>query len=272
VRTRAAALTAALLLLAALPGCAAPRPGVPHRARFLPARLDRSIERYDFANATWESDAGRVTLHGGHATLPVADDPETADITRGPVFSDVDGDGAEDAAIELHQGGQGYTMAWYVWLWRGGTAVQRAEPFIDFSRCSGQVDQVTAVPDGLQVEQEFANPDNPCATGGVVPITYTISLRNGFLVQVAPVLGQLPCDPAYLTRPVTVPGPVTPRAAADDQAPALARDHRYPRAYVGTYEEPGSGAVGAWTDVLLDDGTGRAFCGYLHTTDVRFTG
>jgi hypothetical protein len=30
--------------------------------------------------------------------------------------------------------------------------------------------------------------------------------------------------------------------------------------------------VGAWTDVLLDDGTGRAFCGYLHTTDVRFTG
>jgi hypothetical protein len=47
------------------------------------------------------------------------------------------------------------------------------------------------VPDGSQVRQEFAGPDNPCATGGVVPITYTISLRNGFLVQVAPVLGQL---------------------------------------------------------------------------------
>jgi hypothetical protein len=274
VRTRAAALPVALalavFLLAALPGCAAPGHRAPHRARFL---VDKSIERYDFADATWESDAGRVTLHGGHGTVPVADDSQTAEIRRGPVFSDVNGDGAEDAAVELYEeGSQNYSGAWYVWLWQDGTAVQQQEPFIDFSRCSGQVDSVTAVAGGFQVKQEFANPDNPCSTGGVVPITYTISVRDGFLVQVAPVLGELPCDPAYLTVPVTVPKPVTPRAAEDDKAPALAHDHRYPHAYVGSYETPEAGEVKPWTNVLLDDGTNPPFCGYLHTSDVEFTG
>jgi hypothetical protein len=276
VRTATALLAAllAIVLTGVLAGCAAP-----HRARFLPARLDRGIERYDFANASWQSDAGRVTLHGGHATLPPADptepvyDPQTADITRGPVFSDIDGDGAEDAAIELHQGGQGYTIAWYVWLWRHGTAVQQTEPFVDFSRCSGQVDRVTAVPGGFRVEQRFADLDlNPCSIGGVVPITYTVAMRAGFLVQVAPVLGQLPCDPNYLTAPVTVPGPVTPRAAAGDRAPAITTAHRYPRAWIGEYELPSSHYDKPWMDVLLDDGTNPPFCGWLHTTDVQVTG
>ena len=270
VQRRSIKLNGMLLAVALTAGCQASS-----HARFLPPKLDRSIEKFDFRDATWISDAGRVTLHNGHSNLPdIPDDeadPQTADITRGPVFADVNGDGAEDAAIELHQGGQGYTLAWYIWLWERGTAVQITEPFIDFSRCSGQVDSVTAVAGGFTVKEMFANPDNPCATGGVVPVTYTVAVRDGFVVQIKPTLGQVPCDPAYMTNPVTVAGPATPRAAASNRAPAIAVDQRYRHTYVGDYELPSSGWTKRWTDVLLDDGTHPPFCGYLHTNDIEFT-
>ncbi len=267
MRIRAAAL-AALLMLPAVAGCAAPgEPGAPHRARFLPARLDRGIERYDFANATWKSDAGKVTLHDGHLDLSTDGDPQSADLSAGPVYADVDGDGAEDAALALHTGGQGFTIAWYVWLWKDGTAVQLPDPFSDQSRCGGQVLGVTPAPGAFQVKELLFSQHSDCATAGTTPVTYQVAVRDGFVVEVAPVLGPVPiCDPQYFTVPVTLSGPVTPRAAADDRAPAIATDQRYQQA--SGYDTGGYGGTEPWVELLLDDGTHPPSCGWLHSTDV----
>lgn len=252
-----AVLGAALLLT----GCAARPP------RFVPAKpLDRGIEKFDFGNARWQTGAGAITLHGGHAPEPGSIDGGTVDISSGPYFSDVDGDHDEDAAVELHSGGQGFTLAWYVWLWQDGTAKQLTTPFSDQPRCGGHVDSVKPVPGGFRVRERLFSPASSCAEGGTVPVTYTLGMRDGFLVQTAPTLGPVPiCNAAFYTMPVTLDGPVTPRAAASDEAPAIATDVRYERASAWGATSPEDG----WVMLLLDDGDHSPFCGYVPADAVR---
>lgn len=230
-----------------------------------PTALDRSIRRFDLGNATWRSGRTPVTLANRAAAVPGDGYTVRYEMVGEPVYADVNGDGAEDAAAALSDdgGGNARNTAWYVWLWEGGTARQLDTPVAQHTRCGPATDAVRGVDGGFEVLDKLWDGETTCADGGAAPLTYVVGLRDGFLVQVRPRLAPLEvCNPRHLTTPLGVRDGASAYLARDEQAPRLP-DRRYEHANVDTRDAGDSG----WRLAQLASG-GERFCAWLRTGDV----
>jgi hypothetical protein len=255
------ALAITILLLA---GCGGGGEEPPVAAS--PTVLDRGVRQFDFANATWRAGPMKVTLADRAATVPDGGFAWHFEMVSEPAYADVNGDGAEDAAVAISDdggGGNALNTTWYVWLWEGGTARQLDTPVAQHTRCGPATDAVRGVDGGFEVLDKVWDGTTSCADGGAAPLTYVVGLRDGFLVQIRPRLAPLAvCNPRHLTTPLGVREGAAAYLAQDPKAPRLP-DRRYEYANVDSRED----ADGGWRLALLASGAER-FCAWLRTDDV----
>jgi hypothetical protein len=258
------ALVAAVALLAGCGGGDGAKSPAPTAAS--PTALDRSIRQFDFGNATWRAWSMPVRLANKAATVPDDGIVWRFAMASEPVYADVNGDGAEDAAAALSDdggGGNARNTSWYVWLWENGTAHQLDTPVAQHTRCGPFTDAVRGVEGGFEVLDKAWDASTTCAEGGAAPLTYVVGLRDGFLVRIRPRPAPLEvCNPRDLATPLRVrPGAVA-YLARDLNAPRLP-DRRYEHANVDTRDDGGGG----WRLALVTSGAER-FCAWLRTDDV----
>lgn len=247
-----------------------------------PRAVSTDIRRFDFGAAEWfdAMSASTAKLTDGLAKRPpdsVAPGGVSWRMLGPPVYTDVDADGDEDAAVGLHtQGGQMFSFAWYVWLWQDGGAVQLRRPIAETSRCGGPIDSVSATPQGFEVRMLIAEmgPDN-CAGGGSVPVTYVVGVRDGWPVRIAPDYGPIEtCNPRELIVALTPPPALQLRTAPNDGAPPVGPPTRYETVLaaelaVSPYLD--EQLRGDWLLVaaVLDEGGGeRRLCGWVRADEV----
>jgi len=273
-RVLAAAAVGALLAA----GCSA------ERGRPSPAPPSQEIRATDFADAEWHDAVFGTTVRlvGGRAEVDL--DPVfypggvSWRLLDAPAYTDIDGDGDEDAAVGLRSaGGQTAATSWYLWLWQDGRAVQVRRPAVSVSRCEGPIESVTAKPGAIGVRLLVAgSPRDTCASGGSVPVTFEVGLRDGWPVRTSPAFGPVEtCNPRDLTTELTPPGEVQLRVAGDPSAPAVADRTRYPAVLVddlvvNPYRLPGRKPTD-WHLVLalLPADTGpREVCGWAHVDEL----
>lgn len=135
------------------------------------------------------ADRRTVALTGGTAT----DDLGRITTVKNTVYSDADGDGFPDAAVEIAVAdGNGYEALWYIVLWDRATqtAVQVPDPFARTFRCGDVVDSVTAATRGFTVTEHRTEGDlASCADQPPVAITRTVGIRDGWLAELSPATG-----------------------------------------------------------------------------------
>lgn len=134
----------------------------------------------------------------GRRTVSLTKGTNTDDVGRvttlkNTVYSDANGDGFPDAAVEIAvTDGNGYEALWYIVLWDNATqhAVQVDDPFARTYRCGDMVDSVTAATRGFTVTEHRTEGDlDNCADQPPVAITRTVGIRDGWLAQLAPAKG-----------------------------------------------------------------------------------
>ncbi|MFI7571770.1 hypothetical protein ACIBUZ_23575 [Micromonospora echinofusca] len=198
----------------------------------------REIRDFDFANAEWFDTSAAETVTLEHGSAKRSDDASISPMDGGgswklldaPRFADADGDGDEDAAVGLStSGGQSVNAAWYIWLWRDGSAVQLQKPIVSTTRCDRPIEAVTAVTGGFEVRAFLFHSDKDnCGGGGVVPISYVAGVRDGWPVRIRPTYGPLAtCNPQELIVPLRPVGVVQLRVDTDDRAPVVEPAQKY---------------------------------------------
>lgn len=115
-------------------------------------------------------------------------------IEKDPVFSDADGDGFEDAAVEVVvRDGNGYDAQWFVVGWNPKTQKPepRQDPLARTARCVDLVDSVTAAASGgfTITEHRRDGTEASCGEDAKVAVTRTVGLDGMWLVQTAPLPG-----------------------------------------------------------------------------------
>ncbi|NUT50135.1 MAG: hypothetical protein HOV94_22910 [Saccharothrix sp.] len=271
-----AGLVMAVVVGALAVGCTAQEPSAPGGS-------SAGMRAFDFGEAEWfdAMSGSTVRLAGGLAEQdpdPVVYPGGIAWRMLGPVaYTDIDGDGDEDAAAGLHgAGGQMFSSAWYLWLWQDGSAVQVRRPIAGVSRCEGPIESVTAKPGAISVRMLMTEVADTCAGGGAVPVTYDVGLRDGWPVRVAPEFGPIElCNPRDLTDEVVPLGEVQLRVAGDERAPAVGERVRYSRVLINEIGAspylPGHDAEN-WRLALgvLDTDSGpRRVCGWARLAELH---
>lgn len=237
--------------------------------------LDRSIRSFDFANAVWPVYRKRLRLTDGRYSGGEGIFAFELRIRRAPVFSDADADGDEDAFLPLvNASGNGFTISWYVWLWRDGSAVPMEQTVHGGTRChSDTIETVNPVADGFEILAVHPSADRGCVESNIIPVTYVLGVRDGFLARIRPRFGPIEYCPA--TGFTTTDSSIwllhvraTPRIAPDDNAPVVVGSREFKQISVRTDAEssdPG-GVPGRWRLALLDTGDDQV-CGWIETPE-----
>jgi hypothetical protein len=243
--------------------------------------LAKDIESFQFGDAEWYDSVVNttVTLKGGLAHKDT-DDPEYAGgldwrMLGPPAYTDIDGDGDEDAAVGLFSGGgQMASETWFVWLWESHTAKQVRRPIAASSRCDKLIESVTAKRGAFTVRSSLFEERDNCASGGSIPIVYDVGLRDGWPVRTAPNYGPLDtCNTREQTKQVTPARDLQLRVADDDTSPPVGARTRYDTVLVKDWEltrTPDGDGHGAWLLVtaVRDD---ERMCGWTRVADILGT-
>jgi hypothetical protein len=263
---------ALLAVLLAAASCSARGP-----ARPIPVVVESSLpaesvlqRRFGLADARWYDEGVYRQLRDGRAES----DPDPADpsqsyefrIDGDPVFTDLDGDGDADAAAETFSASGGvnsYSTRVYLWLWNGRRAEQIHLPVFYGGRCGDQIASLRPDPGGLRVDALLKTPETSCAEGGTVPVSWVVSVRQGFPLRLRPRLSAAVwCNPADFD--VNVPPGYHPiaRAAPDAGAPPLPVGDRYESVRLSRRTEADPRGV-TWHLALLTSPDGATDCGWV---------
>ncbi|WP_405590033.1 hypothetical protein [Streptomyces sp. NBC_01190] len=271
---------ALLCAIAALTGChdrtddAAPRTSAQPSASTTVPVASKEIRRIDFANLLWYDamTASTVQLVNGFAQVTNSDLGKlTWQVSGPPSYSDVDGDGHEDAAVSLKANrAQLVANAWYIWLWRGGRAQQLRLPIAQTSRCNRPIESVKAVPRGFKVQMFMSVEEDDCAGGGSVPITYVAGVQHGWPVRIEPRYGPIEtCDPRALTVALHPSRKILLFTAADARSPVVEPARRYEKFLVTEYDNnPELFPEQEWILGIAVSGA-RRVCGWVSVDQIR---
>lgn len=139
-----------------------------------------AIRAIDFANRTYESDAGKVTVVDGEVELP-PEDPEMPEMLMSfsvgkPSYGDVDGDGVEEAVVvtSFNGGGTGqFTEAEVYALRAGAKEPVRIGVIGGGDRGDGGLDDVRIEGDVIRVDRNLATEDDgTCCPSKLVQETW----------------------------------------------------------------------------------------------------
>lgn len=266
-----------LCATAALTGChdrAGDAPAQPTADNTAPV-VSREIRKIDFSNLEWFDavTASTAKLINGVARREADNESGRFEwqLSGPPRYADADGDGYEDAAVGLRaNGAQLEAEAWYVWLWRGGQALQLRVPIAQTSRCSRPVESVTAVPEGFRVQVFMAVSEDTCAGGGSVPITYVVGVRDGWPVRISPHYGPITtCDPRSLTATLHPVGTILLHTSPDVRSPSVEPAVNYDEILVDEYSaDPELTPEREWILGIAVSGA-RRVCGWMRADQIR---
>ncbi len=162
-----------------------------------------------------------VSLHNGTATDEFGRTTTLADT----VYSDADGDGFPDAAIEIQvMDGNGFESLWYIVVWDRATrrAVQIDDPFARSPRCGDVVDSVKPAARGFTVNEHRTEGDlASCADQPPIAIARTVGIRDGWLAEFSPNKGYGGICPHAIGTDGGHTPPVHLRLAPSDDAPII---------------------------------------------------
>ena len=238
----------------------------------------RDIESFPFGDVEWYDAVvdTTVTLKGGLARRDT-DDPMYVGgldwrMLGPPAYSDIDGDGDEDAAVGLYSaGGQMVSEAWFVWLWENDTAKQVRRPIASSSRCDGFIESVTGKPAAFSVRLSLFENEDTCAGGGSIPITYDVGLRDGWPVRISPDYGPLEtCNTREQVKQVIPARDLQLRVAAGDTAPPIGGRIRYNAVLVEQLDltmTPDDMGYNEWLLVTAVQDS-RRVCGWTRVADI----
>ncbi len=182
----------------------------------------QTIEQVDLGSLSYTvGDTGRVTLVNGKNI----DQYGRITTLANTVYSDADGDGFPDAAVEIAvTDGNGYEALWYIVLWDKTTrqAVQLDDPFARTFRCGDVVDTVRPAPRGFTVsEHRTEGALATCADQPPDAITRTVGVRDGWLAELAPDKGYGGICPHAIGTDGNHAPPPDLRIAPDENSPRI---------------------------------------------------
>ncbi|MGK9148186.1 hypothetical protein KXS11_11225 [Plantibacter flavus] len=249
-------------------GGAADQATDPTTARVTPTPTAPLITEVDFGELEWTfasfraEQADAVQLVGGTATVG----PYVYTVGE-PVYSDADGDGADDAIVPIQRAdGNGVEILHYVWLADADVPVQLDYPVARGARCGDAVTGVTAVEGGFRVVEALrtaADVDVPCSEPGPTVRERVIGVfidgaGVAWPTQLAPVAAAgvaWVVDPAWQDE--ASPSAVVLRSAPDESAPVVAEGDAVP--VFNVFIQPAA-AVPGWNPVgfvVTDEATGE---------------
>ncbi|SMC47144.1 hypothetical protein [Kibdelosporangium aridum] len=263
------------VLAVVLAGCSDSGPPTP------PPVTSTEIRNFDFGAAEWFDVTNSVTVKlVGGMSHPEAQMAPTAfgmvNRVLGPVvYTDVDADGDEDAAVGLTaEGGQTFNTAWHIWLWQDGRAVQLRQPIALADRCQGEIESVTAKPGAFSVTAVLRDEGDSCSASGSLPVSYEVSVQDGWPVRIRPEFGPVEtCNPREQTEQVVPPGELQLRTWPDEKSPAVGEPIEptsvfVDEVYVGRYFRTREDRDKQWVLVSAPLGEGRRVCGWARYPDV----
>jgi hypothetical protein len=226
------------------------------------------IRDFDFANAEWSlaRTPQPVRFRNGTADLP--DGAGHIRLLPPPVFADADGDGDLDAAVQVTLSNENYTdETWYAWLWQDGQAIQVRRPIAFGARCSDTVAGVTAAQGGFQVDMKIKRAKDACASGGTVPVTYVVGVRDGLPVRVQPTIAPAEwCLPEEHTTELPPGTPAVPRLAPLPAAPVVpGATGSYAQIRLNSGKTDTDAAGHRWYLALLSGTDGSSLCGWVQS-------
>lgn len=157
----------------------------------------QTIRDFDFANATWQDERN-------FSEVPLTDGAFTGEYgqewtyTDDVVYTDVDGDGHEDALAALgQQDGAGLAIQWFLWRWvpeadgGAGAPEQMVDAVALSARCGNHVHEVAAGEGAFTVTESVRmfSDDIACSDDPPRQRTRSVAVEDDLLVQVAPVRG-----------------------------------------------------------------------------------
>lgn len=187
------------------------------------SRPAQTITSVDLGSQTYVVGAKRrtVTLHDGSAT----DDLGRVTRLRHTVYSDANGDGFSDAAIELTiTDGRAFQALWYIVTWDpgSGTAVQIADPFGRTTLCGDVVDSVRPATRGFTIKEHRTEGSLAiCADRPPIGLTRTVAVRDTWLIEVTPHHGYGRICPQMIGDDGSHAPPRRLRIAPDKTAPVV---------------------------------------------------
>jgi hypothetical protein len=226
------------------------------------------IRDFDFANAEWSMIRTSRPVRLGNGTASLPDDAGQVRLGHSPVFADADGDGDLDAAVEVSlSSGNYFADTWYGWLWQDGRAVQVRRPIAFGGRCSDTVAGVTATQGGFRVDMKIKRAKDACASGGTVPVSYVVGVRDGLPVRVQPTIAPAEwCLPEEHTTELPPGTPAVPRLAPMPDAPVVpGATGTYAQIRLNSSKTDTDAAGHRWYLALLSGTHGSPLCGWVQS-------
>lgn len=118
-----------------------------------PTEPEATVRDVDFSQQTWQHEDQEVVPEGGADQMGRA-----VKLGEDTVYTDLDGDGAEDAVVSLAtEDGNGHSETWYAWVWdeESGEVAQASQPLARAARCGDVVDSIRPADGGGVTIREY---------------------------------------------------------------------------------------------------------------------
>lgn len=234
-----------------------------------PSKLDQSIRKVDFKNITLRDGDRQVKLTNGERVTGTGPAEFRYALSIGPAYADVDGDGDEDAAIAYTvTNGNGWQQYGYIWRWENGKPVQMQEPFSRDGRCgTTYLKSLTSGKNGIAVRVDLIDLSQGCAGRPAGSDAFTLGVREGYPVRVAPQLGPVESCDTPSERSRLGPRSVTPRVAPHPKAPAMGAQREF--AEVVILSDSSTEVDGYnWFLAVLTAADGKRTCGWISGQEI----
>ncbi len=266
-------LTLSGLVLTALAGCGGAAPNAAPAEGSSPApgeaagaepieEVDQpvaaDIRTFDLGNTAWLYSPGGTELP---VTVQLAAGVYTGDAGTYELgdaqYSDVDGDGDEDAVVSIsHADGNGSERLWYLWLADGPEVAQLQYPIAQTSRCGTAVDAVVAGDGSVSVTQRLRIP-------GLDDTVACSEPGTGLQVRTITVYAEGELRWPVQTSPIPAWGGVCPGSPWPDSEPGLVDLYVVPSTDAAAAARAGAeGSVFALYPAPLMRRDGWAFVGF----------